>query len=279
MKITTLALIPVVALPLAGSGSSAHAEELATRTLATMDRVGADSQVGLDVAYTSFGDDEMFLDGLTTLRFDLHGRYVHSNGFGFAAALPLTRASEDDESETAIGNLSIAGLYAARRGSAELFVRAGVVLPTADDETGGVNLLGGYGRLGDVMTGVPEATTLQLSASPQVTHRAFFARADLGVDVVIDKPEEVGDFGPFAHLSGAVGVDTGPVDLAVELVNEFNLGDEGEDDPNIHTLGFTACYSEAPVRPHLGVALPVGDTLGNFVDFIVLGGVSGTFGR
>jgi hypothetical protein len=260
-------------------GSLAHADS--SRVLASLDRVGADSQLGLDAAYTRYGDDELFGD-FTTLRFDLHGRYVHPSGLGVAAALPFTTASEwvEGERETAIGNLSLAALHALSRGPIELFTRVGVVLPTADDEVGGVNALGGYGRLGDLMTGMPETTTLQLGVSPQFTQGRVFVRGDLGLDVLVDKPDEaIDELGPLAHVSAAVGAEVGPVDLAVESVNLFNLGGTEEDeDPNIHTLGLSACLCSGRVRPHVGIAVPVGE-LSDLVDVFVLGGVSATFGR
>jgi hypothetical protein len=275
MKIARLVIAPGLALLMVGH--LARADEASRRVFATMDRVGSDSQIGLDAAYTHFSFDEV-LDDIHTLRFDLYGRYVHPSGFGVTFAMPLTSAWAADENDTAIGNLSIGGLYTARRGPAELFARAGLVLPTADDENGGYNVLGTYGRLADIMTGVPDATTLQLSLSPQITRGRLFARADFGLDVVVVEPDDVDDLGPFAHVSGAAGVDTGPVALAAELVNEVDLsliGDEGQDS-TIHTFGLSACACSDRVRPHVGVAVPFGDDISDFVDVVFLAGVSGT---
>jgi hypothetical protein len=245
-------------------------------TLASMDRVGDDSRLGLDAAYTRFAEDDL-LGELSTLRFDLYGRYVHPSGGGVAASLPFTAAWADEDSEYQIGNASVFALYNVGPGPVRVFTRAGIVLPTADDEDGGSNLLGGLGRLGDFSTGLPETTSLVFAISPQIKGGRFFTRADLGVDFVVDEPEGQDDFGPLVHISAAAGVDTGPVDVSAEIVNEFNLG-EDEDDA-LHNLGFTASYTGGQVRPHVGFVVPFGSDITELVDFVVLAGVSGAIGR
>lgn len=245
-------------------------------TLASMDRVGDHSRLGLDAAYTSFAEADLLGD-LSTLRFDLYGRYVHPSGGGFAASLPFTAAWADEDSDYQIGNASVFGLYNVGRGPVRVFTRAGVVLPTADGEEGGTNLLGGLGRLGDFSTGLPETTSLVFAVSPQIRSGRFFTRADLGVDFAVDQPEEQDDFGPLVHVSAAAGVDTGPVDVSAELVNEFNLGED--DDEALHNLGFTACYTGGQVRPHIGFVVPFGSDITELVDFVVLAGISGSIGR
>ena len=280
MKTAAFVLVPgLAALLISGSVARADPDTSAPRALATMDWVGSNSEVAVDAAYTNFADDE-FEEGLESLRFDLHGRYVHPSGFGVTAALPFSSVWLDGDNENAIGNLSIGGLYTHRSGSTEIFARAGVVLPTAEHEDGVYNAFAGFGRLADLMTGYPETTTLQLSVSPQFTSGRVFVRGDLGLDVVVDKPDDAGDgFGPLGHLSAAVGLDTGPVDIAAESVNEINFGDVGEDESRmIHTLGLSASYSDGWIRPHVGLALPVGKDLSDLVDFVVLAGVSGTIG-
>jgi hypothetical protein len=272
MTIRAIALASGLALLLLAAPARAQDDDDAPHILASMDRAGDDSRIGLDAAYTRFSDDEFF-PGLRALRFDLYGRYVHPSGGGFAVAMPFTRVWNDDESEGAIGNLSLSALYNAGRGPVRVFTRAGLVLPTADDEDGGYNLYGGLGRLGDFATGLPETTTLQLAVSPQFSRGRGFVRADLGVDVMVDQPDEQ-DIGPLVHASVAAGVDTGAVDLAAELVNEFNIGDDEVDDEVLHTAGLSACYTGGRVQPHLGVVLPFGSDFDEVVDFVVLAGVS-----
>src|SRR6266545_4563827 len=121
MKTTTLALAPALTLLLLAPSAQADTERIQSRTFSTLDWIGSDSEVGIDAALTSFAANEVLSSGLNSLRFDLHGRYVHPNGVGFTAALPFTTISlNNDDSESALGNLSIGGLYVAHVGAAEI---------------------------------------------------------------------------------------------------------------------------------------------------------------
>lgn len=192
----------------------------------TLDRTGEGSYAEL-AAGTSFfeGDDPDF-----NTRVDLYGQYVTPSRAGGYAALPVSFLYNDDESETAVGNLELGALYNLRASPrTAIALRAGVMLPTADDDPGGIllNYLTAYSRFTDVASTRVDRTFLRLAASP--THRAggFFLRADLGLDLVVDEPEGA-DSDPTLRVNLGAGFSNGAVAVMGELVS---VGTTRESDP------------------------------------------------
>jgi hypothetical protein len=258
------------------------------RTFATLDRVGNRTSLGAELALMDF-KTLSFFGGETTFsasRLDLHGRYVHASGAGFGFELPVTFFSDDDgeDRETVVGNLSLDGLYRVQRGNTQIFLRAGVVLPTSDED-GELGLFSGLNRVTDFTTTVPETVALRFSVSPQYDVGPIFLRGDVGVDLLFDTDD--GDLGEedethtLAHANVAVGYDTGPVDIAAEIANQHlfseNNGHLGEiftgeeDGDTMTTVALSARYTEGPVEPHIALVLPAGGVL----DTAVIIGIEG----
>src|SRR5262249_36312983 len=96
-------------------------------TYVTMDRIGTDSDVGIDVAallYNSGGPD-------FGLRENVHARYVDPSGFGVFGQFSIGHVFGNGQSETAATNPEIGGLYILKLEGADVGFRFGLGFPTA----------------------------------------------------------------------------------------------------------------------------------------------------
>lgn len=243
-----------------------------TPSFATMDRVDRRSHVDLSLATSFFeGDDPDF-----NARFDAHAQYVTPQGMGGYATLPLSHITGNDESETALGNLEVGGIYAIAQGPTDIVLRGGLVLPTADDEFGGIiaNFATATGRFTDFVLLAPETTFLRLGGSG--IHRAgnMFARADLGLDVPVDTPEG-SNADPIVRANVGVGVLQGKVAVMAELVTVGTTGDVDEDDDRfLHTAAITVRLHGAQVSPFASLVVPLDANGGLFsVDAVLMAGL------
>src|SRR5690606_18772439 len=135
---------------------------------------------------------------------DLFGQYMLPQGFGGYASLPISYVSVGDggsDAEHAIGNLEVGGAYVLNTPALPIALRAGVLLPTADDSLNGflANAATVTNRLTDVASAMPDSTWLRLSVSPVLRRGIYVARVDLGADIPI-----LGD----GALEGAGPVET-----------------------------------------------------------------------
>src|SRR5688500_9516140 len=106
----------------------------------TMDRVTDHSNFNASLGYVVFDEDLVDLG----LRAELGGEYLTPAGFGGYGALPISYISGNDESDTAIGNLELGGLYVLPvAATSKVVLRGGVSLPTgpkSDDFESFLNL-------------------------------------------------------------------------------------------------------------------------------------------
>jgi hypothetical protein len=257
----TLGLLSIAA-PAAADDSASPGTPFPTT--ATLDRQTDHTSFNTAIGMSFYGDGGPDLG----IRWDLYGQYVAPQGFGGYLTLPVSYVSGDDESETAIGNLELGGVYVAPAGAAtDVVVRGGLVIDTSGDEDAFINLFTLIPRMTDLPSVTTEMTWLRLSASP--LHRAgkVFVRADLGLDIAIDEPDG-SDVDPFFHINLAAGIDAGPVTVAGEIVTVGTTGDVDEDEDRfLHTLAVSVSGAAGGVRPYGALILPVENELSeDFLD-------------
>lgn len=240
---------------------------------ATLDRVDGASHVDISSAFTLFdGDDPDFNN-----RLDFHAQYVAPSGFGGYAALPFS-ILVDEDTETAVGNLELGAVYAVGAAPVTLVLRGGLALATADDDPAGAitNLVTIFGRFTDLVSVFPDTTWLRLGASPLFRQGKAFFRADVGIDVPIDTPENV-DIDPFLRVNLGGGFETGAVAVTAELVTLGFLGDVDDDvDRFLHMAAFSLrARTQSGLQPFVAASFPI-DIEDNFiinVSLVVIAGL------
>ncbi len=276
-----LSSLLVASTALAQEASVTDEKDASVSSFATLDRGDSQSKLGLNASMTFLDSSEAG----TALRFDLHGQYVHEKGYGVYGSLPLSHYSADmgglgggDFSEFALGNLEVGGIYNHKLSSKmTLTGRAGLVLPTADDDEGILaNVANMLPRMTDFVSMMPETTVARASASLSGKEGQFFYRADAGLDVPVDTPEG-SDLDPLVRLNLGVGINTGPVALMGELATVGTTGDvDDNQDRFLHTAALTAALtSNKKFTPTLSVIVPVNDDISNTFDASVVLGVQG----
>jgi hypothetical protein len=274
LKITTR--LGLTALLLGSSGIAAAQEPAPTlfAPLATTDRTTDHTAFNTSLGASFYGDGGPDFGA----RVDLFGQYLAPAGYGGYASLPVAYLSGNDESETALGNVELGGLYGLRAGdNAKVLLRGGVVLPTADDELEGAltNLATMSGRLTDLTSAYAETTWLRVSASPLYRQGQMFARADVGFDLAVDEPEGA-EIDPMVRANLAGGIQMGKASIAGELATVGTTGDvdDGED-RFLHTIGVSAAFDAGSVRPYGGLVIPIDNALADFADlnFVLMAGL------
>jgi hypothetical protein len=277
MRTVTALLIPTSLL--FATSRDAVAEEI--HETATLDRASGTTGAGADLSFVSDFDD-----GFVS-RLDLHGQWLHQSGFGAYGQLAVSRAFLDstelgqDIDTIALSNLEIGGQYK-RALSSELTIvgHAGLTLPTAQSETGAffTNLASSQRRFNDLVNAIPDLTAIRLGVSPTWQRGAVFARADLGLDIVVDSSDQMEENPePIAHANLAVGMRNGKLSGAIELVTMASTGDISEGaDRFIHTGALSLRYDAGQFSPTLAIVSPLDD--GSRGDSLTLGaGVSAKF--
>jgi hypothetical protein len=228
-------LIPLLLLyPVAAQSN----DDLPPSTL-TLDRMDNASRFGIQVDLDKI--DSVDLSDGFVMRFEPYGQYILPNRLvGIYAQLPISHLFDSNGTDaTGIGNLEVGALFLPHH-DGSLILRSGLALGTAsgyDDDGLFPNVLSGYGRMTDFILVAPKYTTLRLSGSTVQQSGIVFFRADLGLELAVDKPS--GGDALFMHANIAVGVRTSAVDLSAELVNFANLEGSGSVSQRfIHTLAF-----------------------------------------
>lgn len=178
--------------------ASAHADELRP-TFVTLERGDTATQVGLEASLTEPehpGDPS----GPTTLwRGELYGQYVHASGWGAYAKLPVSYARIEPLGVGQVGSLrmhnaELGALYVVQRGAARVIGHVGLTLPTLADEPPIVaekplvhyRMLADLSRTEDaLLSSASRLVAARFALSPVWRSGRVFARADLGVDIVL----------------------------------------------------------------------------------------------
>jgi hypothetical protein len=245
-------------------------------TFMTLDRQDGRSFAGAQLGWTFFDRD---LIDLTTLRLDMYGQFVSPSGLGGYGILPLSFAFIDNfDDETAIGNIEGGVLYVVPRGNVDFVLKAGITLPTADDDLNGfiTNVLASFPRLTDLAHAAPETLWLRLGASPIFRSGQLIMRVDAGIDVAVSSDGDEPD--PILRLNLGGGVDTGSFAILGELVNVGNLEfGPGDDQEWLHTLAVSARFRAGTLEPGIAIGFPLDDEINDFIDFFISAGLQGTF--
>jgi hypothetical protein len=259
--------------------AAAQAQAQRMPDMATLDRGDGISRLGLDFG-AAFVDNAAEDDD-ASLRFDLFGQFVSWQGFGVYGSLPLARSVTEGDDQTAIGNIDVGGLYVIQSPTLSLVFRAGVALPTADDDPDGflTNYFASWTRLTDAAQAIPNVTYLRFGFSPLFHSHRLFLRADVGVDLGVAEDDDVTGLEPGSlfRVNVGGGIDLGGIALMAELVNlatteDFNeFSDEEED--FIHTFAVSARFMGPMLQPYVTFGMPV-DTYGlDTVDFFLGAGL------
>lgn len=245
--------------------ASAHADEL-TAAFVTLERGDAGTRVGgeTSLSTTSYASDPV--SRTTVWRSELYGQYVHASGFGGYAKLPLSYAYyQYDQDDGGTGSLrthnaELGALYVAERGAVRLVGQAGLVVPTLNDD-----LLFRYRTAFDgsraedaLLSSASRVTALRLSTSPMWRAGRVFARADLGVDLVLASKEvEGGSQLSTVMARGGAGVGYAPT-AALAVTAElaaYNVGRDG----SLETVAVSCRFARATWELYGALILPLDD--------------------
>jgi len=258
----------VAALLLAGSTAVAG-------PFVHIQRFDGESRAGVDMGY---GSIDGATDDVTLLRFDLHGHYVDPGShFGGYFQVPYAYASGNDDSESAIGDAEIGGIFipaGLTTADHSLILHAGITLPTAPDELGPA-LIGAYAsvlRVHDLYQAVPKGVSVRFGASPTFRSGNIYARADIGFDVNMDAAgDDTAD--PAMHVNAGVGVYVTPEASVTAEVASITVFDDTEgDDDNLINGGISFRYNAGAVAPYLGVMVPFDDDVRDDLSFAIIVG-------
>jgi hypothetical protein len=244
---------------------------------ATLDRQTNQRQGTLELGFTIPDDGDSFV-----LRTELYGQFYYK-WIGAYIDLPFNfLILENAGDEAGIGNLELGLYHVLELGDMfSVIGRFGVSVPTASDDSMGsaANVLGGMGRLTDVLTqAVPNATSIRPSVSALIDSDMLFARMDIGLDVIF--PDN-GDSEMFLRLNVGAGVHAGPVDLTLESANLGSLSSDAgspasTSDKWLHTLAVKLSLPSEHVEPYFAFILPLDDNIRGDLYMLSLG-VTGRF--
>jgi hypothetical protein len=235
-----------------------------------IDRQDETSRAGGEFTYLVIDDDSVVND-ITLMRFDAHGQYIDAaSGAGGYLTIPIAYGSNDGETETALGDVELGGIYNIATGTdVGIVLHGGLLLPTADDDFDSaiVGGLSGQLRAHDLYQWIPKGTTLRLAASPTIKSGKVFARLDVGVDLNIDNSSD-DDADPGIHFNAGVGVWAGETVALTGELSTMTISDDNEgDDDSIANLAFGARFFAGSVAPYLGLIFPLDDDVSDNIDF------------
>ncbi len=236
-----------------------------------IDRQDDTSRAGGELTYLVVDDDGILNDDITLLRFDAHGQYIDpASGAGGYLTVPIGYGSGNGESETALGDIEVGGIYNIKTATdVSIVLHGGLLLPTASDEndSAAIGALSSYLRAHDFYQFIPKGTTLRLAASPMIKSGKVFARLDVGVDLNIDSADD-DNADPGIHFNAGVGFWAGETVALTGELSTMTISDDNEgDDDSIANLAFGARFFAGSVAPYLGLIFPLDDDVSDFIDF------------
>jgi hypothetical protein len=191
------------------------------------------------IDYTSIREDS----APSLIALNLHIQHVTPMGVGGYLSLPIAYARGDSESETALGNLQLGGLYVIRGRNFDAYVRGGLALKqSATDEDFGflVPLANYVPRLGDAFATGFGTSWARAGAGLRLTSDSLVIGGATGLDYAFDADDSDIDASlSLFHLSGSIGFVQPGFSLAVGATVVRALDESSDDDSLIviHTMG------------------------------------------
>ncbi len=223
--------LPTLARCLIAAGSLLATAPAAAGEFAALDRMAANSRLGVQTDFTHESGSEDMLP-----RTEIFGRYQFDRNIGIYGQFPIVHMmGGKTENETAMGNLEMGAHLRLPLGGAAVMFRLGACLPTShiEDRNAEALMRNAWPRLTDFAQQIPEVTTLRASISPTAAAGAFFFRADVGVDLLLDADER--DSMVLLRANVGVGAWIEKVAVTAEFVNLGNA-EELTDDAFAHSL-------------------------------------------
>lgn len=226
--------IPTLIRCLLAAGSLLATAPAAAGEFVTLDRMAANNRLGVQTDFTHESGSQQMLP-----RTEIFGRFQFDENLGVYGQFPIVHMmGGKSQSETAMGNLEMGGHLRIPLGGAKVMFRLGVSLPTShiEDQNAQALLRNAWPRLTDFAQQIPEVTALRASISPMASAGAFFFRADVGVDTLVDADER--DSKLLLRANVAVGAWIERVAISAEFVNLGNA-EELTDDAFAHSLALS----------------------------------------
>ena len=236
----------------------AAAEPVAQAQLPNLVPTNPGGSADIRFDYTNY--DVALFDDLTLVALNARIQYLAPSGPGGYLSVPFVYASQNDNTETEVGNLELGGLYAIRSGpQLDILLRGGVALDTASSDGELLVPLGNVlPRLGDYLTTGADSTWFRLGG--QLRYAAGNLR--IGGGLGFDLPTEGGDGDPdgYISLAGSIGFEqpgSFGAGLGLVMLQAFGGDDTGEDENlvGLNVMGDVALGPAARLFLALGVNL------------------------
>jgi hypothetical protein len=210
------------------------------------------------IDYSRFIDDSDFGPPLL-LAFNLHGQYIAPIGLGGYLSLPIAYAADENDSETAVGNLELGGLYVHRGDAFDAYARGGVAFDQTNSGDEGILLVFANfaPRTADTITTGFPVSWLRGGAGLRLTNGALVGGASGGIDMALDSESNLDGV---LHLSGSIGVAQPSFGLAVGATLVHPLVEEGDSDGvfGVQAIADVPAGSQVRVYGALGLFLDDG---------------------
>jgi hypothetical protein len=240
----------------------------------TMDRQDASSRAGVEVSKL-FYPDSTTTNGLSGLRFDIHGQYITPNAIGIYLTAPIGHISGTGDSETALGDVEVGGVFIPQLADSnmKLVIHAGLTLPTQSKDLNPL-LTSAYtmpARLADYYLIVPEGLSLRAGVSPIIKSGQVFFRGDLGFDANLSAADG-SDAKNALRVNAGAGLDLGVAAVMVESTNLYVSGNNGG---WVNSGAVSARFDGGSVYPYAAIVVGLDDDIRQIMEEAVTVGLEG----
>jgi hypothetical protein len=231
-------------------------------TFLTLDRVGETSAINFGVSFIGGFGDESLID--SAYRVDLSARW-RSGDWGVYGQfswnhihwavdqIPGTQFFLNDL--TGASDLEVGGVYVVSLPGTQIYLRSGVILPTASNLQYGANIAGSLVRFTDFASLMPGTLWLRPGVSVRGAYGddvMFFYQLDATVCLPFHTSDDYPEQDTIWSLNAALGAALWRGEVTAELANTFA-------DVTYRSLAFTVSYRVGDLgklRPYLGVVVP-----------------------